>query len=69
MPAEREINMPQPEVATGGLNPGDVSFPARAFTRQHGARFRLGEITAVGPAARRITLADGAELGYGPCLG
>jgi len=54
------------QVATGGLNPGDVSYPARAFTRQHGARFRLGEVTAVDPAARRITLADGAQLGYDP---
>ena len=33
------------QVATGGLNPGDVSYPARAFTRRHGARFRLGEVT------------------------
>lgn len=30
------------QVATGGLNEGDVSYPARAFTRRHGARFRLG---------------------------
>ena len=52
------------QVATGGLNPGDVSYPVRAFTRRHGARFRLGELTGVDAAARRITLADGAELGY-----
>ncbi len=52
------------QVATGGLNPGDVSYPARGFTRRRGARFRLGEVTAVDPAARRITLADGAQLGY-----
>ncbi|HTT53112.1 MAG TPA: NAD(P)/FAD-dependent oxidoreductase [Streptosporangiaceae bacterium] len=52
------------QVATGGLNPGDVSYPARAFTRRHGARFRLGEVTGVDPAARTVRLADGAELGY-----
>ena len=52
------------QVATGGLNPGDVSYPVRAFTRRHGARFRLGELTGVDAAARRITLADGAQLGY-----
>lgn len=52
------------QVATGGLNPGDVSYPARAFTRRHGARFRLGEVTRVDPAARRITLADGGQLDY-----
>jgi NADH:quinone reductase (non-electrogenic) len=52
------------QVATGGLEPGDVSYPARAFTRRHGARFRLGELAGVDPAARRIRLADGAEFGY-----
>jgi len=52
------------QVATGGLNPGDVSYPARAFTRRRGARFRLGELAGLDPAARLITLADGAELGY-----
>ena len=52
------------QVATGGLNPGDVSYPARAFTRRHGARFRLGELAGVDPAARQVTLADGAQLGY-----
>jgi NADH dehydrogenase len=52
------------QVATGGLNQGDVSYPARAFTRRHGARFRLGELAGLDPAARRVTLADGAQFGY-----
>jgi len=52
------------QVATGGLNPGDVSYPARAFTRRHRARFRLGEVTGIDPAAREVTLADGARFGY-----
>jgi len=52
------------QVATGGLNPGDVSYPARAFTRTHGARFRLGEVTGVDPARRRVTLADGGHFDY-----
>ena len=52
------------QVATGGLEPGDVSYPARAFTRRHGARFRLGELAAVDPAGRRVRLADGAQFGY-----
>ena len=51
-------------MATGGLNQGDVSYPARAFTRRHGARFRLGELAGVDPAQRRVTLADGAQFGY-----
>ncbi len=52
------------QVATGGLNPGDVSYPARAFTRRHGARFRLGEVTGVDPDRRRVTLADGGSFDY-----
>ncbi len=52
------------QVATGGLNPGDVSYPARAFTRRHGARFRLGEVTGVDPDRRRITLLDGGHFDY-----
>ncbi len=52
------------QVATGGLNPGDIAYPARAFTRRHGARFRPGELTRVDAAARRITLADGGQYEY-----
>jgi NADH dehydrogenase len=52
------------QVATGGLNPGDVAYPARAFTRRQGARFRLGRLTGIDAAARRITLADGGQFEY-----
>ncbi len=52
------------QVATAGLNPGDVAYSARAFTRRQGARFRLGELTGVDTAARRITLADGGQFDY-----
>jgi NADH dehydrogenase len=52
------------QVATGGLNPGDVAYPARAVTRAHGARFRLGELTGIDAAAQRITLADGTSFEY-----
>jgi NADH dehydrogenase len=52
------------QVATGGLNPGDVAYPARAVTRAHGARFRLGELAGIDAAARRITLADGTGFDY-----
>jgi NADH:ubiquinone reductase (H+-translocating) len=52
------------QVATGGLNPGDVAYPARAVTRAHGARFRLGELTGVDAPAQRITLADGTSFEY-----
>jgi NADH:ubiquinone reductase (H+-translocating) len=52
------------QVATGGLNPGDVSYPARAFTHGRGARFRLGDVTGVDPVRRQVTLADGGRFDY-----
>ncbi len=52
------------QVATGGLNPGDVAYPARAFTRRQGARFRLGELIGIDTAARRITLAGQGQFDY-----
>jgi NADH dehydrogenase len=52
------------QVATAGLNPSDVAFPVRAFTRKRGTRFRLGELTGVDGKARRITLADGGQYDY-----
>jgi NADH:quinone reductase (non-electrogenic) len=52
------------QVATGGLNPGDVAYPVRAFVRKRGVRFRLGELTRIDPEARRVTLADGGQYEY-----
>jgi len=52
------------QVATGGLNPGDVAFPLRVFAGKHGARFRHGELQSIDAAGRRITLTDGAVLDY-----
>ncbi len=52
------------QVATGGLNPGDVAYPVRAFARKRTARFRLGELDRIDAAARTITLTDGAVLDY-----
>ena len=52
------------QVATGGLNPGDVAYPVRAFAGKQAARFRPGELDRVDAAARQITLTDGTVLGY-----
>lgn len=52
------------QVATAGLNPGDVAYPVRSFTRKHAVRFRRGELTRIDTAARTVTLADGGQLGY-----
>ncbi|HEY2284515.1 MAG TPA: FAD-dependent oxidoreductase, partial [Streptosporangiaceae bacterium] len=52
------------QVASAGLNPGDVAYPAGGFARRYGAIFRRGELDAIDPASRRVKLADGRELGY-----
>jgi len=52
------------QVATGGLNPGDVAYPLRTLARRKAARFRPGELAAIDPAGRRITLTDGTVLDY-----
>ena len=52
------------QVATGGLNPGDVAYPVWAFAARRAARFRPGELARIDTAARTITLTDGAVLGY-----
>jgi len=53
------------QVATGGLNPGDVTYSLRAFTAKFpNASFRQGLVTAVDPGAQRLTLEDGTTIDY-----
>jgi NADH:ubiquinone reductase (H+-translocating) len=52
------------QVATGGLNPGDVAYPVRAFTGKRATRFRLGELAGVEAGSQKITLTDGTVLSY-----
>jgi NADH dehydrogenase len=52
------------QVATAGLNPGDVAYPAGGFVRRYGAIFRRGELAAIDSASRRLKLTNGRELGY-----
>jgi NADH:ubiquinone reductase (H+-translocating) len=52
------------QVATGGLNPSDVAYPLRGFAHRYGAHFVHGEVARIDDAARKVILADGAELGY-----
>ena len=52
------------QVATSGLNPGDVTFPAGGFARRYGAIFRHGELATIDSQSRRIKLTNGLELGY-----
>ncbi|MGH3356900.1 MAG: NAD(P)/FAD-dependent oxidoreductase [Nocardioidaceae bacterium] len=53
------------QVATGGLNPGDVTYAARALTgRQANVGFRKGDVVGVDVATREVTLSHGARIGY-----
>ena len=52
------------QVATAGLNPGDVAYPAGGFARRYGANFRRGDLAAIDTASRSVKLGNGLELSY-----
>jgi NADH dehydrogenase len=52
------------QVATSGLNPGDVAYPAGGIAGRYGAIFRHGELATIDSESRRIKLTNGLELGY-----
>jgi NADH dehydrogenase len=52
------------QVATGGLNPGDVAYPVGGFTARRDARYIRGDLVAIDQGARMVRLADGREIGY-----
>ena len=52
------------QVATAGLEQESIAYPVRALARQwRGANFRLGEVSGVDFAGKRLKLGDG-ELSY-----
>lgn len=53
------------QVATAGLNPGDITWFLRAVrAKQKNVRFRLGEVTGVDKAANTVTMGDGTSVQY-----
>jgi NADH:ubiquinone reductase (H+-translocating) len=53
------------QVATGSLSPGEIASPLRGVLgKQANTRVLLGEVKDIDPDAKRIRLADGAELEY-----
>ena len=53
------------QVATAGLDAGDIGFPVRAVVRrQKNATFRLGRVTGIALGDRELTLGDGAIVPY-----
>src|SRR5579875_1102198 len=51
------------QVATGGLNPGDVSYPVGGFTSRRRSRYIRGALASIDASGRRIRLSDGREPG------
>lgn len=64
----RNFHLFQPllyQVATGSLSPGEIAGPLRGIlSRQRNTQVLLGEAADVNPAARRVTLRDGATIEY-----
>jgi len=52
------------QVATGGLNAGDVSYAVGGFTTRRHSRYIRGDLAAIDAAARQVTLTDGRVLSY-----
>ncbi len=52
------------QVATGGLNPGDIAYPVGGFTARRAARYIRGDLTAIDQGKRVVRLDDGREIGY-----
>jgi NADH dehydrogenase len=53
------------QVATGGLNPGDVTYALRAFAARFGnAQFRRMRVTGLDAARRCVRTDTGEDIGY-----
>jgi NADH dehydrogenase len=53
------------QVATGGLNPGDVTYALRYFAARHeGARFRVAEVVDIDHDQQQVICDDGARVDF-----
>jgi NADH:quinone reductase (non-electrogenic) len=53
------------QVATGGLNPGDVTYALRYFAARHeGARFRVAEVVGIDHDQQQVICDDGDRVDY-----
>ncbi len=53
------------QVATGGLNPGDVTYALRAFAARHrNVRFQRRTVTGLDLARKHVLVEDGEAFGY-----
>jgi NADH dehydrogenase len=53
------------QVATSGLNPGDIAYPVRAYTETHpNVRFRQDEVAGIDFGTRSVSFREGPPLPY-----
>jgi NADH:ubiquinone reductase (H+-translocating) len=53
------------QVATGGLNAGDVTYSLRYFAARHkGVRFRRANVVAIDTEVKEVVCDDGVRIGY-----
>ena len=53
------------QVATGGLNPGDVTYSLRYFAAEHdGVRFRVADVVGIDHDQREVICGDGFRVGF-----
>src|SRR5918998_4959329 len=53
------------QVATGGLNAGDVTYSLRFFSAKHGGvRFRRATVTGIDHDSKEVLCDDGVRVGY-----
>jgi NADH dehydrogenase len=52
------------QVATGGLNAGDVTYSLRFFSARHKIRFRCTKVVGIDHDAREIECDDGVKIAY-----
>jgi NADH dehydrogenase len=53
------------QVATGGLNPGDVTYALRYFAASHeGARFRVAEVVGIDHDQQQVICDDGVRVDF-----
>jgi NADH dehydrogenase len=52
------------QVASGGLNPGDVSYPVGGFSAKRGARYVRGDLATIDAGELQAHLADGRVIDY-----
>ncbi len=52
------------QVATGGLNPGDVTFPLRTLSVKNRARYLRAEVVGLDSNQKQVICAGGDRVGY-----